>query len=69
MFAYGVILAIVLIVGLVGCLPIWPHSKNWGYYPIGVASVIMVVMIMFLKQFLWQSDNGIYATREKRFHW
>ena len=53
MFAYGDILALVLIVGLVGSLPIWPHSKNWGYYPIGVASVVMVIMIMFFKKLLW----------------
>jgi len=47
MFAYGVILAIVLIVGLVGCLPIWPHSKNWGYYPVGgVVLVILIILVL-----------------------
>ena len=29
------VIAIVLLVALVGSLPTWPHSKNWGYYPIG----------------------------------
>ena len=31
----GTILLIVLIVSLIGALPAWPHSKNWGYYPSG----------------------------------
>jgi hypothetical protein len=30
--------AIVLFVALVRSLPTWPHSKNWGYYPIGGVS-------------------------------
>ena len=25
------VFAVVIIVALVGSLPIWPHSKNWGY--------------------------------------
>ena len=42
------IIAIVLVVTLVGSLPIWPHSKNWGYYPIGgVSAVILILLILF----------------------
>jgi hypothetical protein len=41
------ILAMVLIVVLVGCLPTWSHSKNWGYYPIsGVSVVILIILIV-----------------------
>jgi hypothetical protein len=40
-------LAVVLIVALVGSLPIWPHSKNWGYYPIGVSAIILIILILF----------------------
>ena len=36
------IIAIVLVVTLVGSLPIWPHSKNWGYYPIGGVSAVIL---------------------------
>jgi len=27
----GTILLIVLILLLIGAIPTWPHSKNWGY--------------------------------------
>jgi Protein of unknown function (DUF3309) len=43
------ILTIVLIVALVGSLPTWPHSKNWGYYPLsGVSVVILIILIVLL---------------------
>ncbi len=29
----GTILLVLLILFLVGALPTWPHSANWGYYP------------------------------------
>jgi Protein of unknown function (DUF3309) len=31
----GTILIVVLILMLLGALPRWPHSSNWGYYPSG----------------------------------
>ena len=34
----SLILLIVLILILVGALPTWGHSKNWGYGPPAVAS-------------------------------
>jgi bacteriorhodopsin len=43
------ILTIVLIVALIGALPTWPHSRNWGYYPIsGVSVVILIVLALLL---------------------
>ena len=42
------VLAIVVIIALVGSLPTWPHSKNWGYYPIsGISLLILIVLILF----------------------
>ncbi len=29
----GTILLVVLILMLIGAIPTWPHSKNWGYCP------------------------------------
>ena len=46
MFLMAVISVFVLI-ALVGSLPIWPHSKKWGFYPIATVSVIILV-ILFL---------------------
>ena len=42
------ILTIVLIVALVASLPAWPHSKNWGYYPIGGVSVVILIILVLL---------------------
>jgi len=31
----GIILLVILILALVGIIPIWPHSRPWGYFPCG----------------------------------
>lgn len=43
------ILLIVLVVLLIGGLPTWGHSANWGYGPSGILGVVLiVVLILFL---------------------
>jgi hypothetical protein len=43
------ILMVVLVLALIGSLPTWPHSRNWGYYPSGGISLIVVILlILFL---------------------
>ena len=44
----GTILLIVLILILVGALPTWPHSKNWGYYPGGGLGLIVIILIILI---------------------
>jgi hypothetical protein len=45
----GTILIIILILFLVGALPSWPHSRQWGYGPSGVlGTVLIVVLILYL---------------------
>ena len=45
----SLILLIVLILLLVGALPIWPHSRNWGYFPSGgLGTVLIVILILML---------------------
>ncbi len=40
-------LSIAVLVSLVAALPIWPHSKKWGFYPIsGVALLILIVLYL-----------------------
>lgn len=29
----GTILLVVLILALLGIIPVWPHSRSWGYVP------------------------------------
>ena len=44
----GTILIVILILVLVGALPTWPHSKNWGYYPSGGLGLIALILIILL---------------------
>jgi hypothetical protein len=45
----GTILLIILILFLIGALPTWPHSKNWGYVPSGgLGLVVLVILILVL---------------------
>ena len=44
----GLILLIVLILLLVGGLPTWPHSRNWGYRPVGILGVLLVILVVLL---------------------
>lgn len=45
----GTILLIVLILTLIGVVPAWPHSRGWGYYPVGgVGLVILILLILLL---------------------
>lgn len=44
----GSILLIILILVLVGALPTWSHSRNWGYGPSGITGLIVVVLIVLL---------------------
>jgi hypothetical protein len=44
----GTILLILLVLVLIGALPTWPHSRNWGYAPSGIAGLIVVVLLIML---------------------
>lgn len=40
------VLLVLLVLLLLGAIPSWPHSRNWGYGPSGVLSVLLVVVIV-----------------------
>jgi hypothetical protein len=44
----GTILIIVVILMLVGTLPTWPHSRQWGYYPSSGLGLIFLILIILL---------------------
>ena len=44
----GAILLLVLILMLLGAIPTWPHSKNWGYYPSGGLGVILLIVLILV---------------------
>ncbi|MES2818032.1 MAG: DUF3309 family protein [Pseudomonadota bacterium] len=40
------ILIVVLILLLVGGLPVFPHSRSWGYGPSGILGTILVIILV-----------------------
>ncbi|WP_084502071.1 DUF3309 family protein [Fundidesulfovibrio putealis] len=42
----GTILLIVLVLALVGVIPVWPHSRSWGYAPGGIVGIILVILLV-----------------------
>ncbi len=44
----GTILIVVVILLLLGVLPAWPHSRQWGYYPSGGIGLVLLILIVLL---------------------
>lgn len=45
----GTILLVVLILILIGALPKWGHSREWGYAPSGIiGTILIIVLILYL---------------------
>jgi hypothetical protein len=44
----GLILLIVLVVLLMGGLPTWRHSRNWGFGPSGGLGLLLVVLLVLV---------------------
>ncbi len=44
----GTIILVILILALVGALPSWGHSKNWGYAPSGGLGLVVIILIILL---------------------
>jgi len=44
----GTILIVVLLLMLLGVLPTWSHSANWGYLPSGGLGLLLVVLVVLV---------------------
>jgi len=44
----GLILLIVLIILLLGAVPAWPYSRNWGYGPSGGLGLLLVIVLILV---------------------
>lgn len=44
----GTVLIVILVLALLGALPRWPHSKDWGYFPSGGLGLVLVIVVIFL---------------------
>ena len=44
----GTILLILLVLMLIGAVPIWPHSREWGYLPSGSMSLLLLIVLVLM---------------------
>ena len=44
----GTILIVLLILFLIGALPTWGHSRNWGYGPSGGLGLVVIILVVLL---------------------
>lgn len=42
------ILLIILILLLIGAVPTWPHSRDWGYGPSGGLGLVLVILLVLI---------------------
>jgi hypothetical protein len=42
------VLIVFLILFLVGALPTWPHSANWGYGPSGGMGLVLLILLVLV---------------------
>jgi len=39
---------IVLVMLLLGAIPAWPYSRNWGYLPSGGLGLVLVILLILV---------------------
>jgi len=44
----GTVLLVLLILMIVGSVPTWPHSRNWGYYPSGGFGLVLLILLILV---------------------
>lgn len=42
----GTILLIILVLLLIGAIPSWPYSRQWGYGPSGGLGLVLVILLV-----------------------
>ena len=48
LMSIGAILLIILILALLGIIPVWPHSRSWGYAPGGGVGLVVIILVILL---------------------
>ena len=43
-----IILLVLMLLGAVGSLPTWGHSRSWGYFPSGGLGLVVLVLVVLL---------------------
>lgn len=44
----GTILLVILVLMLLGAVPTWPHSRDWGYGPSGGLGLLVIILLILV---------------------
>ena len=44
----GTVLLVILVLMLLGAVPTWPHSRNWGYGPSGGLGLVVIILLILI---------------------
>ena len=44
----GTLLLVILVLALLGALPRWSHSREWGYFPSGGVGIVLAIVLILL---------------------
>jgi hypothetical protein len=44
----GTTLLVVLVLLLIGAVPSWPYSREWGYYPSGGVGLVLLIILLLV---------------------
>lgn len=42
------VLIVILVLLLIGALPRWNYSREWGYYPFGGLTIVLIIILILL---------------------
>ena len=42
------ILIVIVVLLLLGVVPVWPHSRQWGYGPSGGLGLVLLILLILL---------------------
>jgi hypothetical protein len=40
------VLIVLLVLLVVGAIPTWPYSREWGYFPSGILGIVLLVILV-----------------------
>jgi len=44
----GTLLIILLVLALVGAVPRWGYSRDWGYFPSGGLGIVLLIVLILV---------------------
>jgi hypothetical protein len=44
----GTLFLILLVLLVIGSVPTWPHSRNWGYFPSSGLGLVLIILILLM---------------------